>query len=132
VDPTTGEPLRNPVIEFANWKNQGVPERLRLSLTVVGGHVYRGGAIPWLVGRYIFGGAATPAGGPGGRLFVATSMTQPLWPISELLVNGTGRLNHVVKGFGQDNAGEVYVAASEVFAPTGTTGKVFKLVPPAP
>jgi glucose/arabinose dehydrogenase len=132
VDPTTGEPLRNPVIEFANWKNQMVPERLRLSLTVVGGHVYRGSAIPWLVGRYIFGGAATPPGGPGGRLFVATSMTPQLWPISELLVNGRGRLDHVVKGFGQDNAGEVYVAASEVLGPSGTTGKVFKLVPPAP
>jgi glucose/arabinose dehydrogenase len=132
VDPTTGEPLRNPVIEFANWKNTAVPERLRLSLTVVGGHVYRGRAIPWLTGRYLFGGAATPAGGPGGRLFVATSMTPPLWPISELLVNGTGRLNHVVKGFGQDNAGEVYVAASEVLGPSGTTGKVFKLVPPTP
>jgi glucose/arabinose dehydrogenase len=132
ADPTTGEPLRNPVIEFPNWKNQMVPERLRLSLTVVGGHVYRGSAIPWLVGRYIFGGAATPAGGPGGRLFVATSTATQLWPISELLVNGTGRLNHIVKGFGQDNAGEVYVTGTEVFGPTGTTGKVFKLVSPTP
>jgi hypothetical protein len=47
-------------------------------------------------------------------------------------VRGTGRLNHVVKGFGQDNAGEVYVAASEVLGPAGTTGKVFKLVAPTP
>ena len=129
VDPTTGEPLRNPVIEFANWKNTTVPARMRLALTVVAGHVYRGSAIPWLVGRFIFAGAATPAGGPGGRLFVTTSMSTPLWPISELLVNGTGRLDHVVKGFGQDNAGEVYVMASEVLGPSGTTGKVFKLVP---
>jgi len=105
---------------------------MRLSLTVIGGYVYRGSAIPWLVGRYVFGGAATPAGGPGGRLFVTTSMSQPLWPISELLVNGTGRLDHVVKGFGQDNAGEVYVTASQQLGPTGTTGKVFKLVPATP
>ena len=131
VDPTTGEPLRNPVIEFANWKNTGVPEAQRLSLTVVGGHVYRGSELPWLHGRYIFGGAATPPGGPGGRVFVATSMGPGLWPISELLVDGTGRLNHVVKGFGQDAAGEVYVTATEVFGPTGSTGKVFKLVRPA-
>jgi glucose/arabinose dehydrogenase len=130
VDPTTGEPLRNPVIEFANWKNTGVPASYRLSLTVVGGHVYRGSAIPYLAGRYIFGGATTPAGGPGGRVFVATSMGTGLWPISELLVNGTGRLNRFVKGFGQDNAGEVYVMATVNPGPSGTTGTVFKLVPP--
>jgi glucose/arabinose dehydrogenase len=130
VDPTTGEPLRNPVIEFANWKNTALPASYRLSLTVVGGHVYRGSTIPWLQGRYIFAGASTPAGGPGGRVFVATSMGSGLWPISELLVNGTGRLNRVVKGFGQDNAGEVYVMATVNAGPSGTTGTVFKLVPP--
>jgi glucose/arabinose dehydrogenase len=131
VDPTTGEPLRNPVIEFANTKNTGVPAEQRLSLSSVGGYVYRGQAVPWLNGRYVFGGATTPAGGPGGRLFVATSMGPGLWPISELLVNGTGRLNAVVKGFGQDNAGEVYVTVTNVLGPTGTTGRVLRLVPPA-
>jgi hypothetical protein len=130
VDPITGEPLRNPVIEFANTKNQTVPTETRLSLTAVGGYVYRGTAMPWLGGRYIFGGAATPAGGLGGRLFAATSMGPGLWPISELLLDGTGRINQVVKGFGQDNAGEVYVTVSEVLGPSGATGKVLKLVPP--
>jgi ABC-type taurine transport system ATPase subunit len=37
----------------------------------------------------------------------------------------------VIKGFGQDNAGEVYVTTTNVLGPTGTTGVVFRLVPPA-
>lgn len=130
VDPITGEPLRNPVIEFANPKNTLVPAAQRLSLAGVGGHVYRGSAIPWLVGHYVFGGTSTPAGGVGGRLFTATSAGSGLWPISELLVNGSAQLNAVVKGFGQDNAGEVYVTVSGVIGPTGTSGRVLKLVPP--
>jgi glucose/arabinose dehydrogenase len=131
VDPTTGAALRNPVIEFANTKNAAVPADQRLSLTVVGGHVYRGSAVPWLNGRYIFGGATTGGAGGTGRLFVATSMGPGLWPISELLVNGTGRLGQVVKGFGQDNAGEVYVTTSNVLGPTGTTGTVIRLGAPS-
>jgi hypothetical protein len=51
--------------------------------------------------------------------------------MSELLINGTARLNHVVKGFGQDRSGEVYVVGSEILGPTGNTGKVFRLVLPA-
>jgi len=51
--------------------------------------------------------------------------------MSELLINGTGRLNHVVKGFGQDRAGEVYVTASEILGPTGNTGKVFRITAPS-
>lgn len=38
--------------------------------------------------------------------------------------------NHVVKGFGQDKAGEVYVMASEILGPTGNTGKVLKITAP--
>jgi hypothetical protein len=126
VDPTTGEPLRNPVIEFANSKNPVVPG---LALTVVGGNVYRGHEVPWLKGSYVFAGATAP--GLGGRLFASTPQGAGLWPMAELLINGTDRLGHVVKGFGQDARGEVYVMASIALGPTGTTGKVFKLVQPA-
>ena len=39
-------------------------------------------------------------------------------------------LRYFVKGFGQDQKGEVYVMASKVLGPSGTTGTVFKIVPP--
>jgi hypothetical protein len=127
VDTTTGEVLRDPVIEFANTKNPIGG----LAFTVVGGNVYRGSLAPSLAGRYIFGGATASLTAPDGRLFVATPTGTGLWPMSELLINGTDRLNHVVKGFGQDRSGEVYVMGSEILGPTGTTGKVFKIVAPS-
>jgi glucose/arabinose dehydrogenase len=123
-DPTTNEPLRDPVIEFANAGNGG------LSFTVVGGYVYRGREFPALRGQYIFGGATSSFTAPEGRLFGADPGSGALWTMYELLINGTDRLNHVVKGFGQDAAGEVYITGSINLGPSGTTGKVFKIVRP--
>ena len=127
VDPTTGEVLRDPVIEFGNTKNPAGG----LAYTVIGGNVYRGRLAPSLVGQYIFGGATSSLTAPEGRLFVATPTGNGLWPMAELLINGTDQLNHVVKGFGQDRDGEVYVMGSEILGPTGNTGKVFRIVAPA-
>ncbi len=127
VDTTTGEVLRDPVIEFANSGNPTGG----LAFTVVGGNVYRGSLVPSFAGKYIFGGATASFTAPDGRLFIATPTGSGLWPMSELLINGTSRLNHVVKGFGQDRAGEVYVTASEILGPTGNTGKVFRITAPS-
>ena len=125
VDPTTGEPLRDPVIEFANAKQPG-----GLAFTVVGGHVYRGSDVPSLFGRYIFGGATSTVG--RGRVFVATvAATDALWPIQEMLINGTTRLDFFVKGFGQDRDGEVYIMATPELGPVGTGGTVLKITAPS-
>jgi hypothetical protein len=97
VDPTTGEPLRDPVIEFANAGQPG-----GLSFTVVGGHVYRGRDVPDLSGQYIYGGATASLTAPEGRLFASTPEESGLWTIHELLINGTDRLGYFVKAFGQD------------------------------
>jgi glucose/arabinose dehydrogenase len=126
VDPTTGERLRDPVIEFANAGQRGGG----LSFTVVGGNVYRGRDVPKLFGRYIYGGATASLTAPRGRVFASTPQRSGLWTIHELLVNGTDRLGYFVKGFGQDRQGEVYVMASKVLGPSGTTGTVFKITPP--
>ena len=52
------------------------------------------------------------------------------WNECEISADGN-RINHVIKGFGQDNSGEVYVLGTLVLGPSGTSGKVFKLVRPA-
>ncbi|HKH91448.1 MAG TPA: PQQ-dependent sugar dehydrogenase, partial [Gemmatimonadaceae bacterium] len=126
VDPTTGEPLRDPVIEFANSKQPG-----GLALTVVGGNVYRGHDFPALAGMYVFGGATASFTTPDGRLFASVQEGDGLWTLHELLIGGTDRLGYVVKGFGNDAQGNVYVAASKILGPTGTTGTIFKIVPPS-
>jgi hypothetical protein len=43
----------------------------------------------------------------------------------------TGRLGEYVLGFGLDPHGEMYVVTKQETGPTGTTGKVFKLVRPS-
>jgi hypothetical protein len=41
-----------------------------------------------------------------------------------------GELGEYLLGFGQDNAGEVYVLTSGMTGPSGNTGQVFRLIPP--
>jgi hypothetical protein len=86
--------------------------------------------VPSLSGRYVFGGATASLTAPDGRLYAAAPQGSGLWPMQELLLGGSDPLGYVVKGFGQDRAGEVYVMASKILGPTGTTGTVFKLVQP--
>jgi hypothetical protein len=45
--------------------------------------------------------------------------------------NPNGRLNARVLGFGEDDAGELYVLTTNNAGPNGTTGRVFKLVRPS-
>ncbi|HYO11650.1 MAG TPA: PQQ-dependent sugar dehydrogenase [Thermoanaerobaculia bacterium] len=123
-----GVPLRDPVIEYANARNPIGG----LGLVVVGGHVYRGGELPQLRGRYVFGDWSRSFARPDGTLLVATPRKNGLWPIQELLVQGNpgGRLGDFILGFGRDLRGEVYVLTSDSVGPAGSTGKVYRLVRP--
>ena len=124
IDPF-GNRLIDPVIEMLNVAN---PASGVKTLTVIGGHVYRGDGIKDLKGDYVFG-SFSKAGTPQGELFVAKPAGFGLWPFIEIsLVGFTDHLGAFVKGFGQDLQGEIYVATSTVLGPSGTTGKVYKLV----
>jgi glucose/arabinose dehydrogenase len=129
--PHAGTPLRNPIIEYANSANDDAPMATRLGVTVIGGHVYRGKRIERLEGRYVFGDFSRSLFSPNGSLLSASPERHGLWTIRELTITNrpNGRLNHYVLGFGQDDRGEVYVGVRDVVGPTGTTGKVYKLVP---
>jgi glucose/arabinose dehydrogenase len=67
--------------------------------SVTGGYVYRGSELPDLVGRYVFGDFVS------GRIFVAEGRDGG-WTARPLLDPGFS-----VSTFGQDEAGELYVAA---------------------
>jgi hypothetical protein len=90
---------------------------------VISGGVYRGAALPGLAGKYIFGdwgkfSAAT------GRLFYLDGSE-----VKELKIGATDRtLGLWLKGFGEDAAGELYVFGSTDLGPTGTSGKMLKIV----
>jgi glucose/arabinose dehydrogenase len=124
VDPTTGIPLTDPVIEYAHLSNGG------LGLVVVGGYVYRGSAVRQLRGRYLFGDWSRAFGTPDGTLLTAAPRGSGAWPMQELSIAGRpgGRLGHFLLGFGQDRSGEVYVLTTDMTGPAGATGRVYRIV----
>jgi len=118
-------PLLDPVIEYAHFDADGRP----FGTAVIGGYVYRGSAVPSLQGRYIFGDFSSSFEVPDGVLLMATEEPSDQWTLDELPLGegGGGRIGHFILAFGQDVRGEVYVLTSEVAAPRGTGGRVFRI-----
>jgi glucose/arabinose dehydrogenase len=126
--PRAGDPLIDPVIEYANHHQPG-----GLGATVIGGHVYRGRALPQFFGRYVFGDWSREFEEPDGSLFVAKRRKKGLWKMQQLRVatSPSGRLGHYLLGFGQDPSGEMYALTTDQTGPSGSTGKVYRLVRPS-
>jgi glucose/arabinose dehydrogenase len=100
-------------------------------ISITGGFVYRGSAIPELVGKYVFGDLALRNLPPrvDGRLFYADlqmgEIKEFLLPqfTNDLLPNSV-----TVHGFGEDGNGEIYAMVTNTPA-NGTGGIVYKFVP---
>lgn len=128
-----GEALIDPVAAYKNasgWR--GDSEALGICIT--GGYVYRGKAMPDLVGHYVFGDWTGTQGTPQGRLFVARRPASGTgrWAIEPLRVTGSGKAFGCVAAFGQDADGEIYVLTNGSTTLTPGRGKVWKLAPPEP
>ncbi len=95
-------------------------------ITVVGGFVYRGSAIPELWGKYVFGDFSSSFFLADGRLLYAdlgTGLTR------EFTIGVDDRnLGLYVKAFGQDADGELYLLTGTNLGPFGTGGVVLKIV----
>jgi glucose/arabinose dehydrogenase len=128
--PRAGDPLIDPVIEYQNEHN---PLGGGLGHVVVGGHVYRGDDLPQFAGDHIFGDWSREEEEPDGSLFVAKPRKAGMWQLQQLQVatSPTRRLGDYLLGFGQDLAGEIYVLSTDMAGPSGTTGKVYRLVRPS-
>jgi glucose/arabinose dehydrogenase len=105
--------LTDPVLQYDH--DEGI--------AVIGGFVYRGSALPDLQGKYLFGELAGPTG--FGRLFAGDL---DAGTFEELIPAGAGLDGLVLKGFGQDEDGELYVLASDITGPFGQ-GFLFRVVP---
>jgi glucose/arabinose dehydrogenase len=120
-----GNKLIDPVLEMPNIAN---PEGGHW-VVVVGGNVYRGNSIPGLQGKYIFANFSVSAAAPTGELYVSNPNGPGLWSFEKLPLKSFGdNIGYYIKGFGQDQSGEIYVAGSQSLGPSGTSGKIFKLV----
>jgi glucose/arabinose dehydrogenase len=125
-----GEPLRDPVIVYRNVSN---PDG-GIGTAVVGGYVYRGSEILGLHGLYVFGDFSRSFQVPDGTAFFAVPRGTGLWDFERLPFGDRtpGLIGHYLKGFGEDAEGELYLLTSDRAGPTGTTGRVYKLVPDSP
>jgi glucose/arabinose dehydrogenase len=124
ADPN-GVPLIDPVIEMKNAANPSGG----VATTIIGGNVYRGKALPAWDGKYIFGIYSQPGSTPNGQIFVANATNSGLWTFDLIaLKSAPTNLGYYLKGFGQDEAGELYLTVSGNSGPSGSTGKVLKLV----
>jgi glucose/arabinose dehydrogenase/plastocyanin len=123
-----GNPLIDPIIEYPHFSQPGIG----VGLVVVGGHVYRGTAMPEFEGQYIFGDWSTSFSQPDGKILAAIrpEADGPMWSMRELQIadRPDGRLGHFVLAFGQDVRGEIYVLTTDMGTPTGQTGRVYRLV----
>ena len=125
----SGQPFIDPILEYKNINGfKRDPEAKGISVT--GGYVYRGKALPPLTGKYIFGDWSRNWALPDGALFVASppaSGDSKRWTLDPLEL-ASGKVGAYITAFGQDADGELYVLTNGKNALTGKTGKVFKLV----
>ena len=129
----------DPVAEYAHpGVTKGSPALPQLGLSITGGFVYRGSAIPGLVGAYLFADYRATSGG-GGRL-MALEETSPMSgsfnlveavPLTEANpISGTRR----IQTLGENESGEIFVgtkSSTGVLArPNGhPEGGIYQIVP---
>jgi len=101
-------------------------------ISITGGFVYRGTAMPELVGKYIFGDLAlkTAPVRADGRIFYADLQAGVIKAFPLPQFGGSAILPHglTVHGFGQDADGELYALVTNTSA-DGTGGIVYKIAP---
>ena len=129
-----GKPVVDPVFAYKTLRGRGTdPESY--GVTITGGYVYRGKAIPALVGKYIFADWSRSMAIPDGTLLVATipppGPGTARWTVQPLALKEfpNGRIKAFIWALGEDDEGELYVLANGINSVVQTRGKVFKLVP---
>jgi glucose/arabinose dehydrogenase len=118
--------LLMPVIEYGNLNV--IKDGKGLSIT--GGYVYRGKAIPSLVGSYVFGDWSKIFTEPQGVLLVAHPPQQGAgpWTIEDVQVTNMDFHSYVLS-FAEDDDRELYVLVSDNTAPGRANDRIYKIVP---
>ena len=107
-------PLSSPMADYPHNPNQAGSRRPDHGLSITGGYVYRGKALPWLVGVYVYADYQT------GRIWGLRPKAGKAVPAVELFAPGRGSSLNVA-AFGEDPAGELFLLAFD--------GKIYRLVP---
>ncbi|MBI3416249.1 MAG: PQQ-dependent sugar dehydrogenase [Verrucomicrobia bacterium] len=127
-----GTPFVEPILEYKNMNGfPKDPEAMGVSVT--GGYVYRGQALPELSGRYVFADWSHNFVLADGVVLVATRPANDAgkWSLERLKLSSPvgGKLGAYVVALGQDEEGELYVLTNGSNGLSGKSGKIFKIVP---
>jgi hypothetical protein len=102
-------------------------------ISIIGGFVYRGAAVPELTGKYAFGDFSDAFFAPGGRLYYMDTTGPEAYLRRQLyLAPDNAPLGQFLKGFGEDENGELYVLVSTQLGPLGSAGSVLRIAPAFP
>jgi glucose/arabinose dehydrogenase len=107
-----GGTLISPITQYGH---PGITETTLplLGLSITGGYVYRGSAIPALQGKYVFGDYGATNGSASGRLMGLEEVDPPgsgTFTLTEAIpILGGNPLSTRVMCLGRDSAGEIYV-----------------------
>jgi len=116
-----GEPLIDPIHEYGRT----------VGISVTGGFVYRGTAMPALVGQYIFGDWSRGFAVPDGSLFRLEEVSPGVWQRTDFAVRrgaeAPPRFGRYVNSFGEGPDGELYVLSQDQLAFNHTTGMVHRM-----
>jgi glucose/arabinose dehydrogenase len=129
-----GETLVDPILEYFNGNNPNIQAGDSFGRAVVNGFVYRGSNpdLDELLGKLVFGDWSRNFGAGDGSLFVAEETSPGEFAMQEVLADfgsGPQRLGFFLLGFGENEAGELYLLVNETGTPFELTGRIFKVVP---
>lgn len=127
-----------PIAAYAHPGQAGSTGLMEVGLSITGGQVYRGSAMPSMQGKYIFGDWSSSFGTPAGTLLGLEENTPGVFTMSKLNIVGGNPIGRYIPAFGIDEEGEVYVATKTTLAPSAAgpggvpSGQLFKLVEAEP
>lgn len=115
---------------------KGSPALPQYGTSCTGGYVYRGSAIPALVGKYVFGDYSQSTSTPSGPLLGVEETSPGVWALAFLDILGGNPIGRFIQGFGQDESGELYVLTKQTRPASGLdtttglpSGRILKIMP---
>ena len=146
--PPMSTPAIDPIGQYAHPGIEiGSPPLPQIGVSVSGGYLYRGSAIPALQGKYVFGDwsrtpiiANAPPTPTGEGVLLGLEESPPgVWKLATLDILGGNPIPRYIQSFGEDEAGELYVLTKRVQATSGLdgasglpSGSIYKIVPVPP
>jgi len=125
TDSATGNPIIDPVVEYANMSVHRDGSTIKLpgvGTAVVGAVMLRGDASGELANHLLVADWSSDFRRPSGQLFVAPENTETPWTVEKI-----GDLETRIVALIQDTDQRIYVMTNENFGPYGQTGKVYWL-----